>query len=261
MLIQITNTCRMLCTHCLQRSDETPMHMSMNTVDLCVEHALACGVRAIMISGGEPTEHPDFKEIMKKFINFPLVCIISNGMWIDNLEMIKTMKWLMSNKNVFLQITNIKGLYPKKVDLYRIKCLFPTVAIEKDKLYMLSLGRATDYKSHMALAKQHPYTMSCMSSSVISAQMSYRNALAMLELRSKFCHPLIDWKGNIHWSESWLCPSFANVEEPFEEIARKANLWRPCGGCADYQKLLEKTDNQYVQAKRILGINYESATT
>lgn len=125
MLIQITNTCHMLCPHCMQRSDATPRHMSMETVELCARHAEELGVMAVMISGGEPTEHPQFKEIVKRFLKFPVVGIISNGDWADNLEMIKTMRWLLSHRNVSLQITNIPGIYPREVNIRKIRTLFP----------------------------------------------------------------------------------------------------------------------------------------
>ena len=73
MLIQITNTCHMLCPHCMQRSDAQQRHMSMETVEQCARHAEELGVMAVMISGGEPTEHPQFKEIVKRFLKFPIV--------------------------------------------------------------------------------------------------------------------------------------------------------------------------------------------
>lgn len=255
MLIQITNTCHMLCPHCMQRSDVTPMHMSMENVELCARHAEQLGVNSILISGGEPTEHPQFKEIVKRFINFPFVAIISNGDWADNLEMVKTMRWLLSYKNVSLQITNIKGLYPREVNLSKIRTLFPNVAIEQTDLNMMvSLGRATEHEEYLEAARKHPFTTSCFSSALTSAQLPYAYAVKNMEIRGKYCHPLIDWQGGMHWSESWLCPKFAHISEPMDEIAEKAHRWRPCGHCADYKKILSKTDPQYIVAKEILGI-------
>lgn len=254
MLIQITNTCHMLCSHCMQRSDTTPMHMSMDIVDMCVKHAEELNVNAILISGGEPTEHPHFKEIVKKFIKFPSVGIISNGDWANDVDKVKTMRWLLSHKNVSLQITNIKGLYPREVNLAKICNLFPKVAIEQEGLFMHALGRATEHSEHLEAAKRHLFTTSCFSSALVAAQMPYFYAIRNMESRGKFCHPLIDWKGNIHWSESWLCPSFAHISEPLNVIAKKAQAWRPCGKCPDFKKILENNDPKYNLAKRILAI-------
>lgn len=254
MLIQITNTCHMLCPHCMQRSDVTPMHMTMETVEQCVRHAEDAGVQAIMISGGEPTEHPQFKEIVKKFIKFPIVAIISNGDWIEDVEKIKTMRWLLSHKNVSLQITNIKGLYPREVNIRKIRTLFPKTAIEQTGLYMMSLGRATEHPKFLEAALQHPYTTSCFSSALTSAQLPYKDALFNMQIRGKFCHPLVDYKGGMHWSESCICPTFAHISEPFEDIANKAHEWRPCGKCPDFKKILENNNAQYIVAKEILGI-------
>lgn len=254
MLIQITNTCQMGCPHCMQRSTPKAQHMSMEVVDMCVQHARGIGAQAIMISGGEPTEHPQFKEIVKKFLKFPIVCIISDGEWIEDVEKVKTMRWLMSNKNVTLQITNIKGIYPREVNLRKIRAIFPNVAIEKDGVYMMPLGRATEHEEFMEQARKHPYTTSCFSSALTSVQLPYQLAVAQMQIMGKFCHPLVDWQGGLHWSESWLCPTFAHISEPFSDIARKAHAWKPCGKCEGYKKLLEKTDEKYVKAKSILGI-------
>lgn len=254
MLIQIANTCHMFCPHCMQRSDAGQWHMSMETVEQCARHAEELGVMAIMISGGEPTEHPQFKEIVRRFLKFPIVCIISNGDWADNLEMIKTMRWLLSHKNVSLQITNIPGIYPREVNIRKIRTLFPRVAVEQNGLLMMSLGRATEHEEFLAAARQHPYTTSCFSSALTSAQMPYPYAIRNMEVRGKFCHPLIDWKGGMHWSESCQCPSFADISEPLEDIAVKAHRWRPCGSCPDYKKLLDNNSPQYIAAKEILGI-------
>lgn len=244
----------MLCPHCMQRSDTIPQHMSMETVEQCARHAEAVGVMAILISGGEPTEHPQFKDIVKRFLRFPMVAIISNGEWIDDLEKVKTMRWLMSYKNVSLQITNIRGIYPREVNIRKIRSIFPKVCVEQDGLYMMSLGRATEHEEYLEAARRHEYTTSCFSSALTSAQLPYAAALKNMEMRGKLCHPLIDWKGGMHWSESWLCPSFAHISEPLDYISRRARIWRPCGKCPDYKKLLENNTPQYVVAKEILGI-------
>ena len=75
-----------------------------------------------------------------------------------------------------------------------------------------------------------------------------------MESRGKFCHPLVDWQGSLHWAESWLCPAFAHVTEDNATIAEKAHTWRPCGLCAGYRKLLANNEPKYLLAKLILGV-------
>lgn len=241
------------CPHCMQNSTEDPQHMSMEAVKRTLEFAEWSHAFAILISGGEPTEHPQFFEIAEMFSKFPIVAIISNGDFISDPDKTAKMKELLKRDNYSIQITSIAGIYPRQVDLGALQQL-PHIAIHTEGINMLSLGRAATSPKYSEIAKTSAGTTSCASTALIFAQMQFHFALKNMEMRGKMCHPLIDWKGNLHVSESWLCPSFANIFEDFTSIADKAHNWRPCGKCADYQKLLKKSDAQYIQAKQILGI-------
>ncbi len=247
----------MECPHCMQDSKPEPMHMSQETLDQVIQHAKEAGVHAILISGGEPTEHPQFKEITERIISeFPMIGIISNGQWIDDPEKTKILQELMKNPGVFLQITNVPGIYPKGINEEKIKELFPGTPIEHGPLHIMTLGRARgDERFEKEAREDSLTTTSCFSSALTVAQLPYKETLRNLEIRGKFCHPLVDWKGKLHWSESWLCPSFAEISESLEEISKKAKAWRPCGACPDYKKLLGKKDRKYIVAKEILKIH------
>ena len=52
---------------------------------------------------------------------------------------------------------------------------------------------------------------------------------------AKFCRPLIDPNGNIHMSESWLCPAVAHVSDGVAVAFRKMKASRPCQGCRLYK--------------------------
>ena len=241
------------CSHCMQNSTEDPQHMSMEIVKRTVKFAEWSHAFAILISGGEPTEHPKFFEIAKMFSKFECVAIISNGDFISDPDKTAKMKELLKRNNFSMQITSISGIYPRQVDLKALEALPHTVS-HTEGINMLSLGRAATSPKYSEIAKTTNGTTSCFATALTFAQLPYVFALKNIEMRGKMCHPLIDWKGNLHISESWLCPSFANIFEDFTSIADKAHNWRPCGKCADYQKLLKKNDPQYLQAKQILGI-------
>lgn len=258
MLIQITNKCRMECTHCMQRSASDGKHMSMQTVDASVDFAQKSNAHVILISGGEPTEYPQFKEIVKKFLQFPVVLILTNGMWIDDIETIKTMRWLLSHKNVFMQVSHFSRYYPHEVNLKKMHILFPDqyICTDADGLNLLALGRTLDSPDLLEEAANSLGTTSCFSSALTAAQLPYPQSIQNMESRNKFCHPLIDWKGNLHWSESWLCPSFGNITEPFESLCTKAQQWRPCLGCPDAKKIFSHPDPKYKVASEILKLNH-----
>lgn len=246
------------CSHCLQDSTAAPQHMTMETVEKAYAFCKRCSTANVLISGGEPTEHPDFETIVRKFLEFPAVSIVSNGSWIGDFKMVAIIKDLLKEPNVFLQVTSVAGIY-KNYDLIRkykkrILALGKHVTVHDGQLFIHALGRAKESEKWLAKSKEHGYTTSCFQHALTYHQLPFLEAMRSEEVRAHFCSPLIDWKGRIHFSESWLCPSFATLDDTFEDIVRKAAEWKPCGGCPDYGKLLTKTDTQYVIAKQILGI-------
>lgn len=258
MLIQITNTCFMGCGHCMQDSTPEPMHMSDENINKAFDLAKRLGCRFVMISGGEPTEHPKYKEILEKFCKeFYVVSLITNGMWLGTPKE-DEIRELVKKYNLFIQVTSIPGIYKDCARIQARAKRFPNVSLTTDGISMLRLGRARTDKRFVRMAEQHPYVMSCFSSSLTSAQLGFSGTIQSLEMRLKPCHPLVTWKGGLSWSESCLCPAFATLDDTFEDICRKAKEWRPCGGCPEYRKLQAKKDIQYLKAKNILGIKSTS---
>ena len=114
MLLQITNTCHGNCIHCLQDSTPEPQHMSMETFDQFFKFCVNTPTTVVNISGGEPTEHPHFEEIVRRCAkHFKIVTIISNGFFVFNREKYILVKKLLYLNNVFLQVTTHKLYYPK----------------------------------------------------------------------------------------------------------------------------------------------------
>lgn len=253
MLIQITNTCMMGCPHCLQDSTPISQHMTWENVLKAHEFARKSDTYVILISGGEPTEHPKFKEIVELFLDFPKVVIVSNGQWKDNKQKVADMEQLMLHENVMLQITSIQGIYPKIVDVNWFN-RFPNTLVHTGEIHIKALGRAATNEKFSRMATEDKYTMSCLSAAAMCAQLPYQEAVKTMELRGMFCHPLIDFKGYIHWSESCLCPSFGNVNEDFDILKTKAEKWRPCCKCTDYKKLLQKDEESYKMVRKLLNI-------
>ena len=258
MLIQITNTCHGNCVHCLQDSTPEPQYMSMDIVDKAFQFCCKTPAECINISGGEPTEHPHFEEIVKKFAKvFKIVTILSNGMFVFNRQKYLLVKKLLSLGNVYLQVTTHKLYYPKYKAICAKKDKFIalgpkcSLTINPD-IYVHQLGRAIDNELCKEQALSHSYTTSCLMATSTFWQLPFNMAILNMESRFHYCTPLIDWQGNIHLSESWLCPSIGNVEtfNSFKDIIRA----KPCGKCPDYQKLLDNSTSQYLAIKEIMGI-------
>lgn len=88
MLIQITNRCYEGCAHCMQCSDHKGEHMDFDTFKRVVKFGAFIGCAAFIISGGEPTEHPQFLEFCQYLDRFIVknkmtaaISVTSNGAW------------------------------------------------------------------------------------------------------------------------------------------------------------------------------------
>ena len=82
MLIQITNRCHMMCPHCLQDSGPQGRHMSEDTFGQVLDFCREAGPWTVNVTGGEPTEHPRWAEMVRELLRLSpvsLVIILTNG--------------------------------------------------------------------------------------------------------------------------------------------------------------------------------------
>lgn len=291
MLIQITNTCTFGCPHCLQASGPTPQHMPLGLFKNALILSKMAKCQFLMISGGEPTDHPDWENYLDLACNnadCQVVMFITNGKWLGTDKEDIVLDKLRKHPLLFIQVTSDPRYYPdwsrktisERFHLFEEKCGdelgmchvdsllgshgFSRVALIREINDLKALGRAAEVKTLRKVARACHSTTSCAASALIAAQAKgdFISTISFLEKTMKWCRPLVDWRGGVHWSESWLCPSFFTIpshlllDEPmFLQISEAASAWRPCGKCEDYQKLLTKTDPKYVKAREILGIS------
>lgn len=277
MLIQITNKCLMGCRHCLNDSNPEGEHMTLATWYKCVQHAKDAGSKVVLISGGEPTEHPHWSLIVEEACkNFFSVVIPTNGSWINSTATEAIMLDILNKyENCSVQITSHGSYYPKHAqtctavrkfkqrlknspirDLRKIEFNQIHACIDTD-IHLVPLGRAAKDEMCLHLSElDTAVTASCFMGALVAAQTDYKSAVAILESRGHFCRPRINWKGEIGWSESALCPNFATVDDKFEDIVAKVKDWLPCGKCKGWEKVKNSTDPQYVQARSVLGRNH-----
>lgn len=266
MLLQITNTCKMGCRHCLEDSRPEPMFMDFDkeNKDTLFWKALSfmkkCNADYVVISGGEPTEHPDFMDMAATIAsNFMIVLICSNGMFVFDKEKTRQVKHLLETyPNIVMQVYTNRKYYPLYNDILSHRKDFGEISrrIElavDSPIYMKTLGRAAVNEECIKESQAHPYTTSCITAASVFYQLDFMTAFRRLESTGHFCSPMIDWRGNIHLSESWLCPDIGNVGtfDRFNEIIR----FKPCGKCGDYSKLMSSASPKYAAIKKIMGIN------
>ena len=236
----------------------------METCREAVKFAKDSGDCLLIVSGGEPTEHPKFFECCRIVNESGLrFSVCSNGMFMGN----EKKEWAMekvANLSGFCggQIYTNPKWYPLHAEITeRWKAsgdrwssrglVFDTTDIRG----MQDIGRAKSNPYAMEEAKRSPYHNLCLTACVTLAQGHDSSSFFQLMLMQKrFCTPMIDWEGNVHMSESLLCPSQGNVmTDRREEIWDKMRKFRPCGGCLGCKRYLTENTPKMEAAREVLG--------
>lgn len=265
MLIQISNRCDMGCAHCLQDSREGGGLMSLETFYKAVLWGYSQGCRFVLISGGEPTENPEMENMLQQYDRFGWnkgmrFAIASNGTWIEDDEKRKMM-WRISRLRTYMgiQVYTSKKWYQdydfimeNRRELEQI----PKCIVDCDSpIWMEDLGRARDNEDAQREVENNPYSSSCLNTALVARQATQYNFFHPLELAGKFCKPLVDINGNIHMSESWLCPSVGNVgTDGSVDIWNNMRQFKPCMRCKNSKHLYDDNE-EMASVRKILGIN------
>lgn len=275
MLIQITNHCTMNCPHCMQNSTENGHHMSEQVFRKVLEFGEWSGAWLYNISGGEPTEHPDFGRFMELLEGhlskvelpvpgLPAFTVESNGEWARVASKTAAVKKVLKSKRLGgFQISSFKGLY-KNYDFIqkykkKIEALHPRmVVVDTGIISMQDLGRASTSQipSIQKAIEDNKHHVSCLNGCLLSKQIYDMPWMShILFQNAQNCKPFVDWKGNVHWSESICCPSYGNVlTDDFETIWQNLREAKPCGKCRLYKNLLNSTDPKIVRTRAMLDI-------
>ena len=257
MIINITQHCTLYCPHCMQNAGpERNEMMSKDTFIQALRFAKNIGSKVVMISGGEPTSHPDFFDFLKVLVNsdFVSVSVLSNGTFLkDHTFTEKFAQVVAKRRGFFLQISSFKGLYANydevhKPNLKALRLFGDKVAIcdKPSDIRIKPLGRACNGKWHEEVKRMNDFP-SCVNSSLILAQVKVIQGIgigALLEHYQRFCLPLVSWNGSIRLGESEQCKVIANISEPISHINQKLFSFRPCGGCDSYKWHLQNPSTE-----------------
>lgn len=246
MLIQITNRCYMNCPHCMQNSNPRGQHMTEETFAQVLDFCREAQPMVVSVTGGEPTEHPQWLSMTRDLMRLKSVKILSiltNGAWIeDSKTRIAMAKLVREGKGTVKVLVyshpkyyrDYKWTVSHEAQFRSIGCL-PDFT---DPIFMQDLGRAR--KNCQEETAESDHVPSCINSHLIAVQArSLTHFLSMAAQAGKFCRPLIDPDGNIHMSESHLCPSVAHVNDGVAEAFRKMRQSRPCKGCRLYANFVQ----------------------
>lgn len=232
MLVRITNSCSMNCSHCMIGATPDGEHMSFETFSDALEFSSKYDPLLLFISGGEPTDHPKFIDFIKLAKVYQqkngiiMILVASNGLFLENGEYSKEILSL----GVHFQITNDPRYYPRRVK----KIDHPNVVYE-DTIRLLSpMGRAVT--NNLPIQRQSPQCFNFR-----SACDHYQDVgVAIKHLRTlpnpKMCCPSINADGSISMGESSSCYKIGSVKSTRKELIDNVTAMK-CGKCGTYKNL------------------------
>ncbi len=239
MLIKVTNFCSMGCSHCMEGSTRKGTHMSLETFDKALDFsdrvevmARDIGYRQILLSGGECSEHPEIETMIEKVVARGLnPLLITNGMWLDDLEMRKKLlrpEW----KTLLVQVTNDARFYPKRPACFG-QPIDPRVVYVDSLTMTMPLGRFAG-KTHPDL-RQRTAPSSFNIRSMTRTMGDVRKALLMIRMRAMQgkdgnCYPSITDDGRVMAGETRNCFAVGTVDSSPEEITKNLIAMR-CNAC------------------------------
>lgn len=252
MLLKLTTKCNMGCTHCMNDATEKGVDMSIDTLKDTLLFMKKTDIGAfLVISGGEPMNHPQFFEMIKIILEdyeerfkeiLYQVTITTNGEFMnkpENVNKICNLLDIYSGLNI--QICNDPLYYPRKVELNKAykksgqvmfmdnigKKLYPKGrALKLLKGDKINKNKCTQCTNYRLLYKQ----LGGFSLSVIDTAMI---------LSGKFCTPAITPKGDILLGESDLCKVCSNIYKSEKEILKDIGNFH-CNGCKEIYDSMDR---------------------
>lgn len=231
MLVRITNRCRMGCRHCMINAAPDGEHMSLKTfekvVDLIHQHQLML----LMVSGGEPLEHPQFFELMDLAKDIPIKTILSNGMFLED----PATKKKVLDLGIPLQITNDPRYYPKRIP----KVDHSLLGYETHIQTITALGRAKD--NDIPTNRLAPM---CFNLRSLVRKYGFWDSVIYLRSMKKLCIPSINIDGSIIAGESSCCHRIGTIESSDQELVQ--NLQRMDCNCCGMEDALSPIYRQAI---------------
>lgn len=229
MLIRITNRCTMGCSHCMvDASGPDGEHMTMDTFKAAVDFAQSVAAKVILLTGGEPFEHPQIGEMaghlrrLDKFHVYHQAPIITtNGSWVDDPEKVK----LAREMEIPIQVTNDPRYYPTIIARDKFRHI-PGVSFESSLRVIFPCRRTKENRIK-------PTRLSPMCFNLRSATRSIgglAGGLREIEMMGKHCSPAINVDGSIVAGEADTCHFIGTVHDDVLTIERALKTMK-CNRC------------------------------
>jgi hypothetical protein len=172
---------------------------------------------SILLSGGEPSEHPRFLDLVKAAIRVTqttrLVIVATNGMFLHDSGKTEALLSL----GVHVQVTNDDRYYPRRVPV-----------LDDPRITYVDRIRVMDH--HGRAAKNNiPGTRlcpTCYNLRALAHAYGFRNGLLALREARKFCQPSVDIDGAVRAGESTDCQIIGTIWDDAERLTQ--GIRKPC---------------------------------
>lgn len=223
MLIRITDRCHMNCNHCMVDARPDGAHMTEDVFRAALEFCKIDVAPVLMLSGGEPSEHPELIRFLDMAATAGFKCaFLTNGMYLfEKPELARA----IAERVFAVQVTNDVRYYPK-----RLPGPLPD-GMTCDTLRVLSpFGRARRAIARGKL-KCTQHAPPCFNLRSATRHFgSVELALAALRTRGRMCIPSINVDGIVVAGEAPSCAPLGTVGTSAQGITR-ALLSLRCGKC------------------------------
>ena len=253
MLLKITEKCSLGCSHCMNSATPDGKHMTEEIFEDAVRFLIrndAC--KSIILTGGEPAEHPDFEHIMSLLISrlemekkTSVITITTNGFWcLDNPVIAADMTKSSKYTQVFWQVSTDSRFYPKSIPKHKRLWRESGFVFCDDCVQHV-------YPQGRALTNNLPWeakASKCFNVRAMAKQLdkpTFGTVIQHLGAAGFHCTPAIRVDGTIGLGESDLCPAAASIYDSDSEIIKKIIDFE-CHQCDFINNRLDPIYKQFV---------------
>jgi len=215
--------------------------MSLDNFQQAIRFANQSSAKILIISGGEPTSHPQFGEFLtyaSKMFNGGIV-VTTHGMYISEPT---GCDWFSVFPEIQFQITNDDRYYPVKIDKEAIKYVEATfknvVFCDRIGGDIYPQGRAIRYLdiTHRNSKCKGTKCFNLRSISNHQSTSGFTEVISILESQGRFCTPSINIDGSIAMGESNQCSTVGTIYQPMSKLY-EAITSSQCNDCLMLNKL------------------------
>jgi len=233
MLIRITNKCTMGCNHCVVEASPSGAHMSAEVFDATLDWMQRLNLlRLLLISGGEPTEHPDLLQFLARAYPYFTVFLLSNGEFLHADKQFRDRVLAVVH---VVQVTNDSRYYPRYVPDFD----HPRVTFERHISTFTSMGRAKSLS--IPSNRKAPFCFNVRSLTRNTG--SVATSINALTLKRKACSPSVNIDGSVSAGEMPFCSKVGTVYDSDAKITKNL-LQLKCSRCG----LIDKLSDEYKAA-------------